>query len=304
MRCAVGAVAAAAVLVACSGQSLPAATDVAATPSPATSSPLTTPAQSPTASPAVSPSSGPGRSSDPTSPARTPGPSPAPTTRQPPAPATSPASAGPGAYAGKIVSKLPVATKVVALTFDGGADARGAQRIVDILRSQGVPASFFVTGTFAKANPALIRTLAAIGPVGNHSWDHPHFPALSDGLVRSQLSRTRDQIAASGGGESRPLFRFPFGESSPHTLALVNAEGYLAVGWTVDSLGWQGTSGGQSVTKVVDRVVAARSPGEIVLMHLGGHPSDNSTLDADALPTIITRLRAAGYSFVTLDQLR
>jgi len=197
-----------------------------------------------------------------------------------------------------------VATKVVALTFDGGADARGAQRIVDTLKAHGVPASFFVTGTFAKANPALIRTLAAIGPVGNHSWDHPHFPTLSDSVVRSQLSRTRDQIAASGGGEARPLFRFPFGESSPHTLALVNAEGYLTVGWTVDSLGWKGTSGGQSVTKVADRVVAARTPGEIVLMHLGGHPSDNSTLDADALPTIITRLRAAGYSFVTLDQLR
>ena len=35
-------------------------------------------------------------------------------------------------------------------------------------------------------------------------------------------------------------------------------------------------------------------------MHVGSNPSDGSTLDADALPTIISELRARGYSFVTL----
>jgi peptidoglycan/xylan/chitin deacetylase (PgdA/CDA1 family) len=50
-------------------------------------------------------------------------------------------------------------------------------------------------------------------------------------------------------------------------------------------------------------VVAAAQPGEIVLMHLGSNPDDASTLDADALPTIIAELRAHGYRFVTLDAL-
>ena len=220
-----------------------------------------------------------------------------------PAKPTSPL-AGIGPYAGKIVTTIPGSAKVVALTFDGGADARGAQRIVDTLRAQGVPASFFVTGRFAEANPGLIRQFASIGPVGNHSWDHPHLPQLADALVQSQLTRTRAAISQAGGGEARPFFRFPFGESSKHSLALVNADGYLAVGWTVDSLGWQGTSGGQSAARVADRVVAAQRPGEIVLMHLGGHPTDNSTLDADALPSVISRLRAAAYSFATLTALR
>ena len=71
----------------------------------------------------------------------------------------------------------------------------------------------------------------------------------------------------------------------------------------MDSLGWEGTSGGQTVQTVTDRVLAAAQPGEIVLMHLGSNPDDGTTLDAAALPAIITGLRARGYSFVTLQAL-
>ena len=38
-------------------------------------------------------------------------------------------------------------------------------------------------------------------------------------------------------------------------------------------------------------------------MHVGSHPTDHSTLDANALPRVISGLRAAGYGFVTLDTL-
>ena len=70
----------------------------------------------------------------------------------------------------------------------------------------------------------------------------------------------------------------------------------------MDTLGWEGTSGGQSVPTVVSRVLANLRPGEIVLMHVGSDPDDGSTLDADALPTVISNLRARGYSFVTVTQ--
>ena len=71
----------------------------------------------------------------------------------------------------------------------------------------------------------------------------------------------------------------------------------------MDSLGWEGTSDGQSVETVTDRVLAAAQPGEIVLIHLGSNPDDGTTLDAATLPAIITGLRARGYSFVTLQAL-
>jgi peptidoglycan/xylan/chitin deacetylase (PgdA/CDA1 family) len=48
--------------------------------------------------------------------------------------------------------------------------------------------------------------------------------------------------------------------------------------------------------------MAAR-PGEIVLMHVGSNPDDHTTYDADALPQVISGLRAEGYLFVTLDAL-
>jgi peptidoglycan/xylan/chitin deacetylase (PgdA/CDA1 family) len=78
--------------------------------------------------------------------------------------------------------------------------------------------------------------------------------------------------------------------------------GYVGVRWTVDSR-WQGTSGAQTVPKVVDRVLAALQPGEIVLMHAGSHPTDGSMLDPAALPQIIEAMRARGYGFVTMTAL-
>jgi peptidoglycan/xylan/chitin deacetylase (PgdA/CDA1 family) len=58
-----------------------------------------------------------------------------------------------------------------------------------------------------------------------------------------------------------------------------------------------------SAPQVTARALDALRPGEIVLMHLGANPEDGTTLDADALPDMIQRMRAAGYGFVTLDAL-
>jgi peptidoglycan/xylan/chitin deacetylase (PgdA/CDA1 family) len=71
----------------------------------------------------------------------------------------------------------------------------------------------------------------------------------------------------------------------------------------VDTLGWKGTSGGMTAAKVVNRVLAGAAPGEIVLMHVGANPKDGSTLDAKALPTVISKLRARGYHFVRLSRV-
>jgi peptidoglycan/xylan/chitin deacetylase (PgdA/CDA1 family) len=171
------------------------------------------------------------------------------------------------------------------------------------LRAHGVPASFFVTGTFATTNPELVRQMAAVGPVGNHSWNHPDLTTLDDRALRRQLSSTRTAIIGAGGGDPRPLFRFPFGATDARTLRVVNDEGYAAIGWTTDSLGWKGTSGGITVEKVVSRVLGGRTPGQVVLLHVGANPDDGTTLDAAALPRIIAGYRAAGYRFTTLEAL-
>ena len=139
--------------------------------------------------------------------------------------------------------------------------------------------------------------------VGNHSVSHPHLTQLTDVQVTAEVQGAQQAILRANGADARPLSRFPYGDVNSRVLGDVNGLGYVAARWTVDSLGWQGTSGGQSVRSVINRVLAAAQPGEIVLMHLGSNPDDGTTLDAAALPAIIDGLRARGYNFVTLQAL-
>lgn len=272
----------------------------------------------PAAAPSTAPATGAASASVTSSPTRTaPGtPSPAATPSRsplppssaapippPPPPPPTPAAPFPAALRGADVEVIPGAGRVVALTFDAGANSAGLPSILRTLGAAGVRATFFLTGNWASANPAGVASIVAAGHrVGNHSMTHPGFTSLTDAQIAQQLAGAQAAITA-GGADSRPLFRFPFGERDARTIAAVNARGYLPVRWTVDTLGWKGSSGGVTVQIVADRALAGLQPGEIVLMHIGSNPDDGTTLDADALPQLINRSRQAGYGFTTLDAL-
>ncbi|MCP2247289.1 polysaccharide deacetylase family protein [Lentzea aerocolonigenes] len=214
-----------------------------------------------------------------------------------------PGSPFPESLRGQDVSRLPTDRKVVALTFDAGANAAGLPSILRTLADQRVHATFFLTGDFAQADPGHVQAILAAGHrVGNHSMTHPYLTRLPDNEIAGELTKA-EQVLLRTGADPRPLFRFPYGDRDARTIAAVNARGYVAVRWTVDTLGWQGTAAGGSARRVVDRTIEALQPGEIVLMHIGSHPDDRSTLDADALPDVIAAARARGYEFVTLDAL-
>jgi peptidoglycan/xylan/chitin deacetylase (PgdA/CDA1 family) len=176
-------------------------------------------------------------------------------------------------------------------------------KILATLQAAGVPATFFMTGHWAELFPVWARRIAASYPIGNHTFDHQDLLKLSPAAVRSEILMARAAITRAVGQPPIRLFRFPYGSSNPETLRLVNELGYTAVGWTADTLGWEGTSGGQTVLSVIDHAMSQLEPGEIVLMHVGANPTDNTTLDADALRAIINQIRARGYSFVTLSSL-
>jgi peptidoglycan/xylan/chitin deacetylase (PgdA/CDA1 family) len=205
---------------------------------------------------------------------------------------------------GQDIERIPTQDKVVALTFDAGANDAGLASILSTLAAQHVPATFFLTGAWAKAHPADVAQIAAGGHrVGNHSMTHPDMTTLTDAQIAAELSAAQAAIRADG-VDPRPFFRFPSGARNARTIAAVNASGYAAIRWTVDSLGWQGTVGGtRGAPSVIQRVMNAIQPGEIVLMHVGSNPDDGSTLDAAALPGIIDQMRTEGYTFVTLDAL-
>ncbi len=209
----------------------------------------------------------------------------------------------PAGLGGRVWNVIPAHRKVVALTFDIGPVA-GVKSILATLRRQHARATFFLTGRRARQARAKARAIAAAWElVGNHSNNHPHFTAISNARIGQEVHAAATSIMSVTGLDTWPWFRFPFGDHNARTLAAVNRLGYAAVGWTVDTLGWMGTSGGITVREIVARVLAHRRPGEIVLMHGGSDSGDGSTPDADALPTVIRRLRADGYSFVTMDYL-
>lgn len=256
----------------------------------------TVPAAGPTATAGGSPSASPRPGTAvPTGPAAT--------TPAPPRPTTAaPAPAFPPALAGQDITRIPTTRRVVALTFDAGANADGLPSILATLAREGVPATFFLTGAFVTGHPNAVASIRAAGyRVGNHSATHPYFTSLSDAGVRAEVTGAESTIRLAG-LDPRPLFRFPFGDRDTRTIRDVNSVGYVGVRWTVDTLGWQGLSS-MTASGVVQRALGSLQPGEIVLMHVGSHPTDHSTLDADALPTMISQIRARGYGFVSLDAL-
>lgn len=199
---------------------------------------------------------------------------------------------------------FPTSRSVVALTFDGGASDAGVASILSTLDRYDVAASFFVTGQFARTYPASVRAMAAGGhPVGNHSNTHPYFTQLSRDAIRLELARAEAAIWPLTGKTTMPYFRFPYGDRTATTIDIVNGFGYVPFRWTVDTLGWKGTSGGITASIVCQRVLSTARPGQIVLMHVGANPDDGTTLDATALPCIIEGLRAKGYGFVSVDAL-
>ncbi len=215
------------------------------------------------------------------------------------APAT---SGGPAAPAVALY-RGPTSRNVVALTFDAGSDCGYAARILDVLAAEGIKATFGMTGTWAEANPDLVRRMVDEGHLLlNHTYDHRSFTGFSTGAAalstaerRDELARADQAVAAITGVSMAPWFRPPYGDIDASVNADLGAAGYRwNVLWTVDSLGWKGLSAADIRTRCLDRAGA----GVIYLFHVG-----SQSQDAVALPDLIAGLRDRGYGFVRVDDL-
>jgi peptidoglycan/xylan/chitin deacetylase (PgdA/CDA1 family) len=191
---------------------------------------------------------------------------------------------------------------MVALTFDAGADRGYAEDILDLLQDQHVPASFGITGQWAKANPDLVRRMAADGHlVFNHTLDHRSFTGLSDSLGglspaarRAELDEADAIIAPLIGHSTAPYYRLPYGDDDSRVAADVLPAGYSRkVGWTIDSLGWKGAQS----SNILTRCLQLAAPNAIYVFHVG-----RASQDAIALPQIIRELRARGFAFRRVDE--
>lgn len=184
--------------------------------------------------------------------------------------------------------------KVLALTFDDGPHPVLTAALLDLLKEEGVPATFFVTGRNATAFPELIRRMVDEGhEVENHSWTHRRFTELSDEEISEEIISTNKAIMAAAGKKSL-FFRPPYGALREDQEVMIYDKFRLRVAmWSVDPKDWKRPG----VAEVERRMVAGAQPGAVILAH-DIHPGT-----IDAMPGVIRQLKAKGYGFKRLDDL-
>jgi len=197
----------------------------------------------------------------------------------------------------------------VALTFDDGPDPVWTPRILDILKTEKVPATFFIVGENALTQRPLLERLVREGhEVGSHTYTHPDLAQATAAQTALELNANQRLFQAYTGRSLR-LFRAPyFGDAEPTTadeivpVAEAQRHGYLSVGLHVDPDDWKRPGVAQIVRRTIDGVGndAGDFSANIVLLHDSG--GDRSQTVA-ALPILIHELRARGYRFVPVSAL-
>ncbi len=199
-----------------------------------------------------------------------------------------------------VVERLPDdAGRVVTLTFDAcqtKTPSNFDEGILSYLLAEKLPATIFVSGSFIRngRNRERMAELAQTGLLTfeNHADTHPHFPALASGEITGEVERAGALIAEVTGRKPR-LFRFPYGEYTPESLAAVERLGYRVVHWTYPS---GDPDRKLTADALADGVIRQAVPGAILIFHVNGR----GWKTAEALPKIVAELRKQGYRFVPL----
>jgi peptidoglycan/xylan/chitin deacetylase (PgdA/CDA1 family) len=203
------------------------------------------------------------------------------------------------------VSEVPwitegdVACPRISLIFNIGLGEAPSEAILQTLIQEGVEATMFPTGQFARTYPEYLRSLNDTGfPVGVHGDAGLQSPEASGDAIHFDIRASIDAIESVIGRGIDPYFTGPAAESDEHMDEVVASEGLQSVGWKVSAP----DAGAEATDEAVYRsVVDNVYPGAIVELHLDGPATDVST--AMALPRIVDDLRARGYEFVTIEEM-
>ncbi len=180
--------------------------------------------------------------------------------------------------------------KTICLTFDEGYENGYTPSILDTLKEKGVRAVFFVTYDFAKDNGKLIKRMIDEGHVvGNHSYHHYSMDELDTDTAKEEVTFLHDYIKDKF-GYTMSYFRFPKGEFSERSLAIVQSLGYKSVFWSFAYADWD-TSSQPEENASFTNICESTHDGEILLLHAV------SKTNADILPKVIDDIKKQGYEF-------
>jgi len=222
----------------------------------------------------------------------------------------------PSAGGQEIISSVPGATKQIAFTLDMGGRLEGADEILDFLVDNQVCTTFFPTSIMANAPEGrpIVAKIAAhpeLFEIGNHTVHHcdlvnggggspsgaPCQVAMTKSFVQHELTDAESVLEGLAGMPTNPYWRPPYGSHSSTVRGWLAEVGYTkTIVWSRDTIDWDPATTAQ---QIINRTTVPAPPaGTIVLAHLGGYATP------DALPTIVSTLRAQGYTFTTLSDMR
>lgn len=190
--------------------------------------------------------------------------------------------------------------KRCAVTFDDGPSS-GTAEILDVLRTAGVRATFFVVARNAERYPDLVRRAAAEGhTIGIHGTTHRTLTFASAADAEREIGGANSELVALGVTPA-PVYRSPHGRKSPATMRVLRRLGLQFWAW---SRGLQDTRGA-APELLVERAARHARDRMVLLLHDGhdDEPTPDLTPLIAALPRILGLLAARGFELVTLDRV-
>lgn len=201
--------------------------------------------------------------------------------------------------------RAPVTDRMIVLTFDDGPDPVFTPLILDMLKSEQVKATFFIVGTQAEREPALVKRIANEGhELGNHSFSHADLATVLKPAADFEVAAT-DRAIETLTGKKPWLFRAPYrsneaAEGPLDLVALARAQGHghITIASTLDAHDWARPTATQMVTTLV--TAAEQQNGGVVLLHDAG---GDRTETVKALRPLIVQLRAARFRFAQVHDV-
>ena len=179
---------------------------------------------------------------------------------------------------------------VVYLTFDDGPHPVYTPRVLDVLASYEVKATFFVVGDMVRRWPDPARRIVEEGhSIQSHAWNHDTLPAFNRKEFMRDMNRTQTELLYAAKAQATCL-RPPYGATNSKVEKWASELGLTVELWDVGGADWTGISAEGIARRVLSRV----APGSVVLLHDGGGPRSPTV---SALDIIIPTLLEDGYRF-------
>jgi peptidoglycan/xylan/chitin deacetylase (PgdA/CDA1 family) len=180
----------------------------------------------------------------------------------------------------------------VNITIDDGPDPTWTPQVLQVLRDNGVKATFCMVGTQAQTHPDLVKAVVAAGHrLCDHTVSHDTTMDTKSQAYQSQQILDAERMITQASGGVRPeYYRAPGGAFTPYSRHLAASHRMRPLGWNVDSKDFEHPGTGAIVATVKSEI----SNGPTILFHDAG--GDRSQTVA-ALREVLPWLKQQGYSF-------